>query len=666
MEYLPPDGRLADEHAGSSADDSGVRCARCRCLPQEHVACKEEGYDPASQVHVAARRKYDPQLLPAEERAALFKARGDAAFKEKNFRTAYLEYTRAMEATPDNHVILANRCQAYLKVGKTDLALADAERAVALAPEWVKGHYRLGSCLQQLDRHEEAVAAFESACALEGATKETTRALEEARRKRADWEKAQGDLDFARKRTTIRQASDQYEEERFAAKLAAKRDGRIAEIGQWDEKMQEHFEKEYFDNIKPPAGVEFALTYNPDAGGGGDARAAGGADDGEGGDEGGDDDGGGILLEENVDAIGGGGDKGRESPSTVSEYDVESDEEAAAERNRRDLLDDSRWVPKAAGGADGQPSTALTLPPRNYTLVHEDGRLHKKDNFEPISFGMQRIHKESEPEPVWVQTKTARWHQSAEFLSIIPHTVPPELCKSSEVKVSFARRQVHVQAVRSKVIYMAGELEAPIDPVQSTWTTDGTYILITAVKENLVLYNGARGDKGNTHWFRLFTSDQYLERGMIDADYSDLPYEIRRDNKISELRTKEKEKKEEDANKCAVCGKDVRFFCDCRDGDQDFERPLPDGWKKSKLGFTDNYGDAKLTAAHANELKVRPPSPPRPYQGRPTPKYGVDGRGRGGGVGASAATTQARCGAPQHGGGASRSGGARVNVHELD
>ena len=85
---------------------------------------------------------------------------------------------------------------------------------------------------------QEAVAAFESACALEGATKETTRALEEARRKRAEWEKAQGDLDFARKRTTIRQASDQYEEERFAAKLAAKRDGRIAEIGQWDETMR--------------------------------------------------------------------------------------------------------------------------------------------------------------------------------------------------------------------------------------------------------------------------------------------------------------------------------------------------------------------------------------------------------------------------------------------
>ena len=68
------------------------------------------------------------------------------------------------------------------------------------------------------------------------------------------------------------------------------------------------------------------------------------------------------------------------------------------------LLDDSRFVPEAKEG-----STALSLPPRNYILVHEDGRLHKTDDFEPMSFGMQRIHKNDEPEPVWVQTRTARW-----------------------------------------------------------------------------------------------------------------------------------------------------------------------------------------------------------------------------------------------------------------
>ena len=158
-------------------------------------------------------------------------------------------------------------------------------------------------------------------------------------------------------------------------------------------------------------------------------RGRRGADDGEGGDEGGDDDGGGILLEGDVDAIGGGGDKARVAIDGL-------DTTWRATRRRRSVT-----AGISSTTRDGCPrrraaptaSRALTLPPRNYTLVP---RPAAQGQLRADLFGMQRIHKESEPEPVWVQTKTARWHQSAEFLSIIPHTVPPELCKSSEVKVS--------------------------------------------------------------------------------------------------------------------------------------------------------------------------------------------------------------------------------------
>ena len=62
------------------------------------------------------------------------------------------------------------------------------------------------------------------------------------------------------------------------------------------------------------------------------------------------------------------------------------------------------------------------LPPRNYTLVHEDGRLHKRDNFTPMSFGMQRIHNNAAPEPVWVQTQNARWMQGTTEVVVIAHT----------------------------------------------------------------------------------------------------------------------------------------------------------------------------------------------------------------------------------------------------
>ena len=210
-------------------------------------------------------------------------------------------------------------------------------------------------------------------------------------------------------------------------------------------------------------------------------------------------------------------------------------------------------------------------------------------------------------------------------LTIIPWTVPKELCRGSEIKVSFARRHIHVQAVRSKEIYMAGELEHPINPITSLWTTDGSVITITCVKENLLLYNGAKGKEADSHWHRLFTSDQFVERGMIAANYYDIPEEMRRRNKMAELKRKAKEEEEKRANECPLCGKDVRFFCECRAHDKDYERPLPQGWKDSKLGFEDSYD--KYSLAEPGKLAPTPDPGPRPYQGRPGPKYGLDGRG---------------------------------------
>ena len=69
-------------------------------------------------------------LLPPDERAARHKASADAAYCSHNFRSAYEGYTEALEATPSDAVLLANRCQAYLRVGRPALAREDAASAV--------------------------------------------------------------------------------------------------------------------------------------------------------------------------------------------------------------------------------------------------------------------------------------------------------------------------------------------------------------------------------------------------------------------------------------------------------------------------------------------------------------------------------------------------------
>mgnify|MGYP003343666845 CR=1 FL=1 len=61
---------------------------------------------------------------------------------------------------------------------------------------------------------------------------------------------------------------------------------------------------------------------------------------------------------------------------------------------------------------------------------------------------------------------------------------------------------------------------------------------------------------------------------------------------------------------CPICDKDIRFFCDCRVHDKDYERPLPQGWKDSKLGFEDNYDKYSM----AEPDKIAPSPPPQPFR----------------------------------------------------
>ncbi|KAK9845663.1 hypothetical protein WJX84_011378 [Apatococcus fuscideae] len=96
-------------------------------------------------------------------KAEHFKKRGDEAVKLGNFRDAWNMYTEAAKAEPDKEVmarVLSNRAMAYSKGGRHADALADAEKAVSLAPAWDKPHMRQGTALLGLQRLPEAVGAF--------------------------------------------------------------------------------------------------------------------------------------------------------------------------------------------------------------------------------------------------------------------------------------------------------------------------------------------------------------------------------------------------------------------------------------------------------------------------------------------------------------------------
>ena len=59
-------------------------------------------------------------------------------------------------------MLFSNRSGAFLNLGRYEEALADAERTMALRPEWWKGIARKGFALHGLGRYAEAIATFEA------------------------------------------------------------------------------------------------------------------------------------------------------------------------------------------------------------------------------------------------------------------------------------------------------------------------------------------------------------------------------------------------------------------------------------------------------------------------------------------------------------------------
>lgn len=76
---------------------------------------------------------------------------GNAAFQAAQYEQAIELYSAALEAGAggqDAAAVHSNRAAARLKLGLVDAALADAEAAIGLCPNWEKGHFRRGCALQ--------------------------------------------------------------------------------------------------------------------------------------------------------------------------------------------------------------------------------------------------------------------------------------------------------------------------------------------------------------------------------------------------------------------------------------------------------------------------------------------------------------------------------------
>ncbi|XP_008802839.1 ankyrin-1 [Phoenix dactylifera] len=121
------------------------------------------------------------EVTPEAKRKSLeAKARGEDAFKRKDYQMAVDAYTQAIDLDPNEATLLSNRSLCWIRLGQGECALADAKACRALRPDWPKACYREGAALRLLQRFDEAANAFYEGVKLDPENKELINAFREA------------------------------------------------------------------------------------------------------------------------------------------------------------------------------------------------------------------------------------------------------------------------------------------------------------------------------------------------------------------------------------------------------------------------------------------------------------------------------------------------------
>merc|ERR1711936_986794 len=102
-----------------------------------------------------------------EKQAVQLRNEGNKLFQRGDVEASLVKYSEAFQMSKEDHLITSNRSHAYFKAGKLDDALADAERTIALKPDWGKGYFRKGMALASLGNMEDALISYFQCLVLE-------------------------------------------------------------------------------------------------------------------------------------------------------------------------------------------------------------------------------------------------------------------------------------------------------------------------------------------------------------------------------------------------------------------------------------------------------------------------------------------------------------------
>eukprot|EP00979_Chaetoceros_neogracilis_P000511 scaffold118_cov251-Chaetoceros_neogracile.AAC.2 len=142
-------------------------------VPKAVLQSEYEGFSaPTMDEDDACASDFDPTLVETPndklEEANRLKVNGNKAMARTQYSEAIKLYSNALRlapAGPQSHVYFSNRAAALCYLARYEEAELDAERALALHPEFGKAHARLGLSRYFLKDYHGAVEAYESASA---------------------------------------------------------------------------------------------------------------------------------------------------------------------------------------------------------------------------------------------------------------------------------------------------------------------------------------------------------------------------------------------------------------------------------------------------------------------------------------------------------------------
>lgn len=102
--------------------------------------------------------------------ADALKVEGNKAMAARNYAEAIAKYTQAIELDPSNVVYLLNRAAAFSSLGQHDQAIADAEKAIGLDPNFSKAYSRMGLAKYASGDAKGAMDAYKKGLEIEGST----------------------------------------------------------------------------------------------------------------------------------------------------------------------------------------------------------------------------------------------------------------------------------------------------------------------------------------------------------------------------------------------------------------------------------------------------------------------------------------------------------------